>query len=121
MRVNSKWGMGEEGDGSPLAGSKGCWKPSYLERPRVPQACCRRPQDKCQEKQAGYVRREGGQVGRYTLLLQILQQAAVQQWSAPHPAAEAVAVAAAAGREVGKCLVPGSGHRGEKLRVRVEV
>lgn len=55
------------------------------------------------------------------MLLQILQQAAVQQWSAPHPAAEAVAVAAAAGREVGKCLVPGSGHRGEKLRVRVEV
>lgn len=36
----------------------------------------------CQEKQAGCARREGGreggQVGRYTLL-QILQQAAVQQ------------------------------------------
>lgn len=76
----------------------------------MPQACCRRPQDKCQEKHAGYIIREGGQVGRYTLL-QILQQAAVQQWRAPHPAAEAAAVAAA-GREVGKCLVPGSGHRG---------
>lgn len=70
-------------------------------------------------KQAGYVSREGGQVGRY-ILLQILQQAAVQQWSAPYPAAEAAAIAAA-GREVGKCLVPGPGHRGVKLRVRVEV
>lgn len=55
------------------------------------------------------------------MLLQILQQAAVQQWSAPHRAAEAAAIAAAAGREVGKCLVPGPGYRGEKLRVRVKV
>lgn len=47
----------------------------------MPQACCGRPQDKCQEKQAGYVSQEGGQVGRY-ILLQILQQAAVQQRSA---------------------------------------
>lgn len=94
---------------APWAGRKGCWNATHSEHPRVPQACCRRPQGKCREKQAGYVSWEGGQVGRY-ILLQILQQAAVQQWSAPHPAAEAAAVAA--GREVGKRLMPGPGHRG---------